>query len=86
MAAPLEKGVINMAERVRVLLSEEEVDAKIKAIGEQISRDYAGKSVHLVCVLKGGSLPKELRYRYLWTLCRFPVTEVKRNQAVSYGL
>ena len=55
MAAPLEKGIINMAERVRVLLSEEEVDAKIKAIGEQISRDYAGKSVHLVCVLKGGS-------------------------------
>ena len=49
MAAPLEKGVINMAERVRVLLSEEEVDAKIKAIGEQISKDYAGKSVHLVC-------------------------------------
>ena len=44
-----------MAERVRVLLSEEEVDAKIKAIGEQIRRDYAGKSVHLVCVLKGGS-------------------------------
>ena len=44
-----------MAERVRVLLSEEEVDAKIKAIGEQISKDYACKSVHLVCVLKGGS-------------------------------
>ena len=44
-----------MAERVRVLLSEEEVDAKIKAIGEQISRDYADKSVHVVCVLKGGS-------------------------------
>ena len=44
-----------MAERVRVLLSEEEVDAKIKAIGEQISKDYAGKTVHLVCVLKGGA-------------------------------
>ena len=44
-----------MAERVNVLLSEEEVDAKIKAIGEQISKDYAGKQVHLVCVLKGGS-------------------------------
>lgn len=43
-----------MAERVRVLLSEEEVDAKIQAIGEQISKDYAGKQVHLVCVLKGG--------------------------------
>ena len=44
-----------MAERIRVLLSEEEVDSRIKAIGEEISRDYAGKQVHLVCVLKGGS-------------------------------
>ena len=43
-----------MAERVRVLLTEQEVDAKIQEIGEQISKDYAGKQVHLVCVLKGG--------------------------------
>ena len=40
---------------VRELLSEEEVDRRIKEIGEQITKDYAGKSVHLVCVLKGGS-------------------------------
>lgn len=40
---------------VNVLLSEEEVDKKIKELGEQISKDYAGKEVHLVCVLKGGS-------------------------------
>ena len=44
-----------MSEHVRVLLSEEKVDALIKAIGEEISKDYAGKRVHLVCVLKGGS-------------------------------
>lgn len=44
-----------MAESIRVLLSEEQVDARIQAIGEQISKDYAGKQVHLVCVLKGGS-------------------------------
>lgn len=44
-----------MAERIRVLLSEKEVDDRIQAIGDQISRDYAGKQVHLVCVLKGGS-------------------------------
>ena len=31
------------------------MDARIQAIGEQISRDYAGKQVHLICVLKGGS-------------------------------
>ena len=44
-----------MSERVEVLLSEEEVDKRIQEIGEQISRDYAGKQVHLVCVLKGGA-------------------------------
>ena len=44
-----------MAERVRVLLTEEEVDKRIQEIGEQISKDYEGKQVHLVCVLKGGS-------------------------------
>lgn len=42
-------------ERIEVLLSEEEVDARIKAIGEQISKDYEGREVHLVCVLKGGT-------------------------------
>ena len=44
-----------MAERVEVLLSEEEVDKRIQEIGDQISKDYAGMQVHLVCVLKGGS-------------------------------
>ena len=44
-----------MAERVRVLLTEEEVDARIQEIGDQISKDYAGRPFHLVCVLKGGS-------------------------------
>ena len=44
-----------MAEHVDILLSEQEVDKRIQEIGEQISRDYAGKEVHLVCVLKGGS-------------------------------
>ena len=44
-----------MAERVEIMLSEEEVDSRIREIGEQISKDYAGKMVHLVCVLKGGS-------------------------------
>ena len=43
-----------MAEHVRIMLSEEEVNQKIQEIGKQISEDYAGKQVHLVCVLKGG--------------------------------
>lgn len=43
-----------MEDKIRVLIPEEEVDAKVKEIGDRISKDYAGKSVHLICVLKGG--------------------------------
>lgn len=44
-----------MAERVEVLLSEEEVNARIREIGELISKEYAGKNIHLIGILKGGS-------------------------------
>lgn len=44
-----------MAEHVRVMLTEEEVDRRIQEIGDEINRDYAGKQVHLICVLKGGA-------------------------------
>jgi hypoxanthine phosphoribosyltransferase len=44
-----------MQESVSVLLSEEELDDKIREMGAQISRDYAGRQVHLICVLKGGT-------------------------------
>lgn len=41
-----------MSERIKVLLSEEEVDARIQQVAAKISKDYAGKEVHLICVLK----------------------------------
>ena len=43
-----------MADKISVLISEEELDKRIMELGEEISRDYAGKSLHLICVLKGG--------------------------------
>ena len=43
-----------MADKIRVLLTEEEVDKRINEVAEQINKDYAGKSVHLICILKGG--------------------------------
>ena len=42
-----------MAEHVDVLLTEEEVDAKIREIAEQINKDYEGKELHIICILKG---------------------------------
>lgn len=43
-----------MAEKIKVLISEEDVDARIRELGEKISKEYEGKQIHLICVLKGG--------------------------------
>lgn len=42
-----------MKETVTVLLSEEEVNARIGEIARQINERYAGKDVSLLCILKG---------------------------------
>lgn len=43
-----------MADKIRVLLSEEEVNKRISEIAGMISKDYEGKEIHLICILKGG--------------------------------
>ena len=44
-----------MKENIKILISEADVDKKIEEIGKAISERYAGKTVHLICVLKGGA-------------------------------
>lgn len=44
-----------MADNIKVLISEEEVNNRIAELGAQISKDYEGKIIHLICVLKGGA-------------------------------
>ena len=43
-----------MADKIRVLLPEEDVNKRISEVAEQISKDYEGKQIHLICILKGG--------------------------------
>ena len=43
-----------MDDKIRVLLSEEEVNRRISEVAGMINRDYAGKQVHPICILKGG--------------------------------
>ncbi|MCD8249002.1 MAG: hypoxanthine phosphoribosyltransferase [Lachnospiraceae bacterium] len=38
---------------VETMLSEQEINARIQELGSEISRDYAGKSINLICILKG---------------------------------
>ena len=43
-----------MSDKISVLISEEDVEKRIQEIGSAISKEYEGKCVHLICVLKGG--------------------------------
>lgn len=43
-----------MSEKISVMISEEEINKRVRELGEKISKDYAGKTVHLICILKGG--------------------------------
>ena len=43
-----------MSEKIRELISEKDVAEKIAQMGAQISKDYEGESVYLLCILKGG--------------------------------
>ncbi|MBQ3792783.1 MAG: hypoxanthine phosphoribosyltransferase [Lachnospiraceae bacterium] len=43
-----------MAERIRVMVPEEDINKKVKELGARISKDYEGKELHMICVLKGG--------------------------------
>lgn len=42
-----------MAEKISVLISEEEINKRITEMAEKINKDYEGKEVHLIGILKG---------------------------------
>ena len=39
--------------KIDVLITQEQLETRIDEIAQQINRDYEGKTVHLVCVLRG---------------------------------
>lgn len=42
-----------MSETIKVMISEEDIDRRIRELGEEISKEYAGESVYLAVVLRG---------------------------------
>lgn len=42
-----------MEHKITEMFSEETIKARICQLGEQISKDYAGKEIKLICVLRG---------------------------------
>ena len=42
-----------MSERIVTMLSQEQIAARVRELGAQLTKDYAGRNLVLVCVLKG---------------------------------
>lgn len=39
--------------KIKVMIPEEKIDRRIRELGAAISREYAGKELHMICILKG---------------------------------
>ncbi len=62
-----------MTDKIDVVYTEDEIDKRIAELGAQITRDYKGKEITMVCILKGAAsfacelakridLPMEMEY------------------------
>ena len=65
---------------VNVLISQQDGEAKIKELGARISKEYEGKEIHLVCVLKGGAFFMCELAKYITVPCSLDFMSVS-----SYG-
>lgn len=49
-------ATVSLPSGLRVLLSSEKIQQRVREMGAQINRDYQGRPIHLVCILKGASM------------------------------
>ena len=42
-----------MSEEIKVLIEEEPLISRVKEVAEQINREYEGREIYLLCILKG---------------------------------
>lgn len=42
-----------MNDKIKVMIPENKVNERINELGAEISKEYEGKTIHLVCILKG---------------------------------
>jgi hypoxanthine phosphoribosyltransferase len=69
----------------KILLTAEQIQRRVKEIGQQISRDYAGKNLMLICVLQNGFIfaADLLRAIDIPVLCQFVHPQRKSPEANS---
>ena len=67
-------------EKIEVMISQEKIDERVRELAAQINRDYEGREIHIICVLKGGEFFAVELARYLTV----PVT-IDFMSVSSYG-
>lgn len=78
-----------MKDKIKVLISESELQKRIDELGAQINKDYEGREIILVCVLKGSVLfMVDLAKRLQPDSIEFEFLEVSSygNEEVSSGI
>ena len=65
---------------VKVLISKEDVEKRVKELAEQINKDYEGKSITILCILKGSVFFTANLAKYL-----APNTKLEFIEVSSYG-
>ena len=43
-----------MSEHIRLMIPREDIERRVKELAAQLSEEYAGRTIHMICVLKGG--------------------------------
>jgi hypoxanthine phosphoribosyltransferase len=69
----------------KILLTTEQIQSRVKEIGQQISRDYVGKKLMLICVLHNGFIfaADLMRAIEIPVLCQFVQPQRKAAQGNS---
>lgn len=45
----------NISDNIQEMLSEEEISRRVRELGVEITRDYAGREITIICILKGAA-------------------------------
>ena len=69
-----------MADKVSVLIPEEDIVKRLSEIGQQIDKDYAGEEILLICILKGSIFVTTELSKHITVPVKFDFMQVS-----SYG-
>ncbi len=90
----IKRGILSMEEKFKVLISQEEIQKRLYELAEQLDKDYAGKEITVVSVMRGAvfftvdltlKMKTKLKYEFL-TISSYEGTESTGKITLREGL